>query len=201
MSDSQSTGAARRSEVVDESGPWPFVTRRVYRLTDESRSIWSSRHHRKGLLIRSVIQSEELAADILHCLWCPSQLNWWIATVFAVGSVLFAFASVLCLWPTLATEWTLTSLQVNAIFFAGSIPFTTAAYLQLFQAANAGEFSADDTDVPKRLVLFGWRPNDAGWLSSALQFVGTILFNFNTFDAMIPSLTWFQEDLAIWVPN
>ena len=34
-----------------------------------------------------------------------------------------------------------------------------------------------------------------------MQFVGTVLFNFNTFDAMIPSLTWFQEDLVIWAPN
>jgi predicted membrane protein len=50
-------------------------------------------------------------------------------------------------------------------------------------------------------VLFGWRPHDIGWLSSALQFVGTILFNFNTFDAMIPSLNWFQQDLVIWTPN
>jgi hypothetical protein len=50
-------------------------------------------------------------------------------------------------------------------------------------------------------VLFGWRPHDIGWLSCALQFIGTILFNFNTFDTMIPSLTWFQEDLVIWAPN
>jgi hypothetical protein len=31
--------------------------------------------------------------------------------------------------------------------------------------------------------------------------VGTILFNFNTFDAMIPSLSWFEEDLVVWAPN
>ena len=50
-------------------------------------------------------------------------------------------------------------------------------------------------------MLFGWRPHDIGWLSRALQFIGTILFNFNTFDAMIPSLNWFQQDLLIWVPD
>jgi hypothetical protein len=47
----------------------------------------------------------------------------------------------------------------------------------------------------------GWRPRDIGWVSSALQFVGTILFNFNTLDAMMPTLTWFDQDLVIWVPN
>ena len=50
-------------------------------------------------------------------------------------------------------------------------------------------------------TLLGWQPHNIGWLSCALQFVGTILFNFNTFDAMIPSLTWFQQDLVVWAPN
>lgn len=131
----------------------------------------------------------------------PRQLNWWIGNIFALGSLLFAVASVLSLSPALAQTWSLDTAQINAIFFAGSIPFTIAAYLQLFQAANAGEFLSDDSRAAQRPKLFGWRPRDIGWLSSALQFVGTILFNFNTFDAMIPSLTWFEEDLVIWAPN
>ena len=92
-------------------------------------------------------------------------------------------------------------MQVNAIFFVGSIPFTIAAYLQLFQAANAGGWVASDSRVSKRHTAPGWRPNDIGWLSSAFQFAGTVLFNFNTFDAMLPSLNWIQQDLVIWVPN
>jgi hypothetical protein len=131
----------------------------------------------------------------------PRQLNWWIGTVFAVGSLLFALASVLSLAPALARAWSLDATAINAIFFAGSIPFTIAAYLQLFQAANAGEFPGDDTRSSRRPVLFGWRPHDIGWLSSALQFVGTILFNINTLDAMLPSLDWLQQDLAIWAPD
>ena len=83
----------------------------------------------------------------------------------------------------------------------GSIPFTIAAYLQLFQAANAGEFQPGATPLPSRFTLLGWRPHDIGWLSCALQFIGTILFNFNTFDAMLPSLNWFQQDVLIWAPN
>jgi hypothetical protein len=31
--------------------------------------------------------------------------------------------------------------------------------------------------------------------------MGTVLFNINTFDAMLPSLTWFKEDLVVWAPN
>jgi hypothetical protein len=73
--------------------------------------------------------------------------------------------------------------------------------LQLFQAANVGEFLPDQARLTQRPKLFGWRPHDVGWLSSALQFVGTILFNVNTFDAMIPALDWLQQDLEIWAPD
>ena len=193
-------------DVVETRGPWPFTTRRTYRRADGSLSVWSSRHHRKGLLPRATGEAEKLAATLSSSLWMPRKLNWWIGVIFAVGAMLFALASVLSLSPALAVAWSLDSTTINAIFFAGSIPFTTAAYLQLFQAANAGEFlsgnsNATAVECPKRVVLLGWRLSDIGWLSSALQFIGAILFNFNTFDAMLPSLTWFQEDMVIWAPN
>jgi hypothetical protein len=34
-----------------------------------------------------------------------------------------------------------------------------------------------------------------------VQLVGTVFFNFNTADAMIPGLSWREEDLFIWTPN
>jgi hypothetical protein len=114
---------------------------------------------------------------------------------------LFAAASVLSLHPALAADFSLETESVNAIFFAGSIPFTVAAYLQLFQAASVAPFRVSSAEARGRTQALGWKPNDVGWLSCALQFVGTILFNFNTFDAMIPSLTWFEEDLIVWAPN
>ncbi len=131
----------------------------------------------------------------------PRELNWWIGSVFALGSALFALGSVLTLVPELSRMWSLDSVTVNAIFFAGSIPFTTAAYLQLFQTANAAEFANHDKPASTRRVWFGWRPRDIGWLSSALQFAGTLLFNLNTFDAMLPGLNWLQQDRAVWLPD
>lgn len=147
------------------------------------------------------VKAVAIAETILHSLWMPWKLNWWIGTVFAVGSLLFALASALSLWPALAARWSIEAATVNAIFFAGSIPFTTAAYLQLFQAANAGLFLEGPSGSTAPTKAIGWRPHDIGWLSCAFQFVGTILFNFNTFDAMIPSLTWFEQNLVIWLPN
>ncbi len=189
------------AECLEAAGPWPFVTRRVYRSADATKRVWSSRHHRKGLLLQAAGESRAVAANLRSWLWKPGSLNWWIGGIFAVGSLLFAVGSVLSLSPAVAQAISLDSQQINAIFFAGSIPFTTAAYLQLYQAANVGEFLDQGSPTLRRRAIVGWRPNDIGWVSSALQFVGTILFNFNTFDATIPSLNWFRQDLLIWVPD
>jgi hypothetical protein len=113
-------------QCVEETGPWPFVTRRVYQAADQSNLVWSSRHHRKGLLVRAAREAEELAITLSSCLWMPQRLNWWIGAVFAIGSLLFALASVLSLALTIAGERAMDSTLINAIFFAGSIPFTIA---------------------------------------------------------------------------
>lgn len=187
--------------VVEESGPAPFVTRRVYLHADGTRRTWSSRHHRKSLVAPEKAGPWIFSRLLLRSAWMPRELNWWIGTVFALGSALFATASVLSLAPALAERMSLSATAVNGIFFAGSIPFTTAAYLQLFQAANAGSPSQDRIRRTRPVRLIGWQPQNLGWLSCLLQWIGTILFNFNTFDAMIPGLSWYQDDLVIWIPD
>ena len=185
---------------VEETGPWPFVTRRVFELSDRSRSVWTSREHRKGLPHVEGDDTVATRAD-WHCLWMPRSLNWWIGTIFAIGALLFSAGSALSLAPAAAADIGIRLSQINAIYFAGSIPFTIAAYLQLFQAANAGEFRPSGPNVAGRVRLFGWQPKEAGWLSCALQFAGTLLFNVNTYDAMHPAPDWLRQDLAIWVPD
>ncbi len=191
----------KHAELIESIGPWPFATRRTYRRGDRSLAIWRSRHHRKDLPAPEAGETISVGATLRRCLWMPGQLNWWIGVVFAVGSLLFMLGSVLSLAPALVRAWSLDATAINAIFFAGSIPFTTAAYLQLFQTANADEFSPHGDGPRRGIVLFGWRPHDIGWLSSALQFAGTVMFNINTFDAMIIGLDWLQQDLAIWAPD
>jgi hypothetical protein len=134
-------------------------------------------------------------------LWLPNRLNWWIGVVFAVGAFLFALGAFLSLFPVAASYWTLGSEQINLIFFIGSLPFTTAAWLQLMQSANAGGLSTSGEVKHKRFRLFGWYPADAGWLSCALQFAGTLLFNLNTYNALSPSANWIAQNLSIWLPD
>jgi hypothetical protein len=186
-----------RRELVKKTGAWPFVSHWVYRHPDGSLQHYESRGHRKNLPQAAISTTEVGRSLRLRHLWIPQQLNWWIGVLFALGASLFAVASVFFLSPALLAAWSLSPVLVNLTFFAGSIPFTTAAYLQLYQAANAGTPEAPAQSGS----WFGWRPHDIGWLSCALQFAGTLLFNITTFDALLPELDWWQQDLVIWGPD
>jgi len=108
---------------------------------------------------------------------------------------------ILSLVPALVAVLSLEPVSPNTLFFAGSIPFTTAAYLQLFQAANASPATAQGAVHGGRRAWFGWRPGDINWLGCALQFLGTLMFNINTWDAMLVQLDWQLQNLAIWAPD
>lgn len=190
---------SRQAEVIKARGAWPFVTHLQLRHPDGREENRHSRAHRKRLPVLPLWETGLVL--ILRAAWMPRELNWWIGIVFAIGASLFALGCVPFLVPSLAAAWNISELQANGIFFLGSIPFTIAAYLQLFQAANAGSMANPGATGTSVRVWFGWRPGDAGWLSCALQFLGTLLFNLNTFDAMHPAVEWWQQDLEIWVPN
>jgi hypothetical protein len=128
-------------------------------------------------------------------------LNRRIGLLFAGGSALFMLGGILSLSPALAAGLSLESSSLNTFFFAGSIPFTAAAYLQLFQAANAFPEGIQQPLPAASRAWFGCRPGDINWLGCALQFLGTLMFNVNTYDGMLSQLSWQQQNLAIWAPD
>lgn len=195
-----SAGRPGRSVLVKE-GPWPFITKRVTWREGQIVSLWRSRHNRKGLPVQAGDNALALEIALRRCLWMPRELNWWIGVLFALGSVLFGLGSWLSLHPLLAQQWRLSPEAVSRVFLLGSFPFTTAAYLQLFQAANAPPVSGQHKRNRRHWHWFGWKPGDLGWLSCALQFPGTLLFNLNTYNALNTGLDWFDQDLSIWAPN
>jgi hypothetical protein len=73
----------------------------------------------------------------------------------------------------------------GVVFFTGSVFFTLAAGLELREAT---------------LRLGRWA-SDPSWWSAAIQFVGTLLFNVNTFDAMKESLSTQQENRLVFAPD
>jgi hypothetical protein len=103
----------------------------------------------------------------------------WIAIGFAVGSACFfigPFPGFVQLVGTGAD---------GVVFFAGSVFFTLAAGLELREAT---------------LRLGRWASNPSWW-SAAIQFVGTLLFNLNTYDAMRDGLSTHQQNRLVFAPD
>ena len=102
-----------------------------------------------------------------------------IAAGFAVGSVCFFIG------PFPGFVQLVGDGADGVVFFAGSIFFTLAAGLELREGT---------------LRLGRWA-SDPSWWSAAIQFVGTVLFNVDTLDAMLDGLSAQQEDRLVWAPD
>jgi len=188
-------------------GPGPFTTHRVRRLPDGSHLVASSRRHRKGHRPHRVPDAASAerprpthAAAFRH-LWAPKRLAWWVAVLFAIGATLFALGGSAASWPESVPSPLREARALNWIFFVGAIFFTSAAWLQWLEALNGDVAEAMRDGGRHAWRWFGWRPRNLGYLASAVQLVGTLMFNVNTGDAMIAGLSWEQEDLLIWTPN
>jgi hypothetical protein len=180
---------------VESRGSGPFTTRVVHQLADGSTHIWSSRRHRKGFGPEIVTPEGEAQAKKRPSLflWAPDKLNWWIAVLFMIGSFGFILGSVLFL---VGFE---NDFLIGLIFFIGSIFFTSAGYAQYNQSINAETAVGVGQETPQRKWL-AWQPDRLDFWVTFSQLLGTIMFNFNTFDAYL-KLGWLGQDLAIWVPD
>ena len=95
-----------------------------------------------------------------------------MAILFAVGSACFAVASFISQWGSVPRP------GIGVTFFAGSVFFTGAAFLQL-----RGSRTRSDR------------------VASLIQFAGTLFFNISTFAAMKSGLDTKEEDLRVWTPD
>jgi hypothetical protein len=156
------------------------------RRPDGSEVEFSAWQHRKGhgLIDRSARGSRSVRW------WAPNRRGWWIAVLFMVGSTCFALGA----FPPTASAL---GSAAAAVFFIGSIFFTSAAYLQFYEASNEGD---DLAGAGRTSHLFGIRPGSLGWWASAIQLVGTLAFNVSTFSAL-RDLTTKQEELLVWAPD
>ena len=101
-------------------------------------------------------------------------MSWWIGVLFAIGASCFFIA------PFPGFLQLVGSGVDGLVFFVGSIFFTSAAALQCIQAIGTA-----------RLV----------WWSSVIQFVGTLLFNVDTFHSMQTGFDDTSYDRLVWTPD
>ena len=112
----------------------------------------------------------------------PARSTWdrWIAIGFAIGSACFFVG------PFPGFVQLVGPGADGVVFFAGSIFFTSAAGLELREATL------------RRGRRWGADPL---WWSAAIQLVGTLWFNVDTFEAMDAGLSTQQENRLVWGPD
>lgn len=102
---------------------------------------------------------------------------------FAIGSLLFAVGACPGYLGLVGEDWT------NGTFFAGSIFFTVAAFIQLRLTGRwrrgAWKSKVDWDD----------------WWSAASQFVGTLFFNLSTFSALAAGIGAAAAAGHVWLPD
>jgi hypothetical protein len=158
-----------------------------------------ARRHRKGRQPLHAV-AESSAHPPLH-FWSPALLGWWIAVLFMIGSFCFALGAWAASFPSAIPVPLGSGTVQNGIFFTGSLFFTAAASCQLIEARRALRRHMIHFPTPQSALALPERFAGLGYFSSAAQWIGTLLFNVNTFDALVMGGGWLEQDLAVWVPD
>jgi hypothetical protein len=170
-------------ERVTADGPGPFVTSEVFRRPDGTEVRWESRDHRKTS-----------RHDTDSVWWRPRSRGWWMAVLFALGSLCFVAGGI-------ASQFATTSRPaIGVTFFVGSIFFTSAGYLQYSETVNVDHRLAPGRHR-KRWLPASWEPRRIDWLAASIQLVGTLLFNISTYTALNTDLTTHQVNARVWAPD
>ncbi len=185
-----------------------YITQAIHTLENGGQKIITSRRHRKGRGAMFVSHKGEISTSTLHPnpwfkFWCPSRLTWWVAVLFFIGSALFSVGGYAVTFPQSTSEVLTKGMTIDWIFFIGSIFFTSAAFCQLLESMNAGDSEGlfTEKEAPSSFQWAAWYPQRIGYMASLVQFIGTVMFNFNTGNIFIHNQTWLQQDILIWTPN
>ena len=153
-----------------------------HRRPDGHLARWESRRHRKHLGGPGTGGSTW---------WAPQARGWWIAVLFALGSLLFAVGALPAFAGAVGVRWDC------ATFFVGSLFFTCAGFLTYREAVDALPASPGLT----RRRFFVFAPARIDWWATAVQLVGTLFFNISCGNALRVGLTAQAADQHVWRPD
>jgi hypothetical protein len=143
---------------------------------------WESRRHRKHL------KGGPAAGSTW---WAPKVRGWWIAVLFAVGSLLFALGALPAYAGAAGTHWD------NLTFFVGSLFFTSAAFLTYREAVDAAPPAVN----PAHRRFFVYQPGRIDWWATGVQLAGTLYFNVSTGAAVQTDLSAQAAHQHVWRPD
>ncbi len=173
------------AKILEWHGFLGFPTRIRYQLTNMEEVEWVSRKPRKRRRLPFAGQSREW--------WESERISQWMCVLFMIGSFAFAAGALLCF------DLSLPVILPAVIFFVGSLFFTSAAYLQFLEAINVPDTSAKArAGGTHHALYFAWEPDRIDWWSTITQLVGTLYFNFSTFNAMRMNLSITKIDRLVW---
>ncbi len=179
--------------VIDTQRAGPFVVGAHVRRADGRLVEWRARAHRKRLGLGLGRNAATTPDRVRHR---PTASCWWMAALFAGGSVCFALGSLPPFFNGLAPS------VVAATFFGGSVLFTSASVIQYDESrATPASIGPGAQRRPVIRRLLGVSPGSLGWWAAAIQLVGTLLFNLSTFAATQSSLDAQQDRRLIWAPD
>jgi hypothetical protein len=169
--------------VPDRTGRvGPFVTYIERVRPDGAVARWDSRRHRKH---------PEGAPAGGSTWWAPRDRGWWIAVLFAIGSLIFALGAVPGYASAVGARWDAVT------FFIGSLFFTTAGFLTYREAVDAGPQAQNPTH--RRFFVF--QPGRIDWWATAVQLAGTLYFNVSTGNAVRADLSAQAAHQHVWRPD
>jgi hypothetical protein len=160
----------------------PFVTYIERVRPNGAVARWESRDHRKHLKTGPAAGSTW---------WAPRARGWWIAVLFAIGSLLFAIGAVPGYASAVGARWD------TVTFFTGSLFFTGAGFLTYREAVDA----APRPPGGARRRFFVYQPGRIDWWATAVQLAGTVFFNVSTGVAMISDLSAQAAHRHVWRPD
>jgi hypothetical protein len=160
----------------------PFATFVDHVRPDGVVARWESRRHRK-------YPPGTLAPGSRW--WAPRARGWWIAVLFAIGSLLFAVGALPGYASSVGTRWDAVT------FFAGSLFFTSAGFLTYREAVDAGPQAPGSA----RRRFFVFQPRRIDWWATAVQLAGTLYFNVSTGNAMRVDLAAQAANQHVWRPD
>ena len=173
------------AKILEWHGFLGFPTRIRYQLTNMEEVEWISRQQRKRRRLPFAGRTSEW--------WESERISQWMCVLFMIGSFAFAAGALLCF------DLSLPVILPAVIFFVGSLFFTSAAYLQFLEAINVPDTSAKaQAGGTNHAIYFAWEPDRIDWWSTITQFIGTLYFNFSTFNAMRMNLSLTKIDRLVW---
>jgi hypothetical protein len=117
------------------------------------------------------------------------------ATAFVIGGSLFAIGAALAQGDVGGPR------LVAGVYLVGGVFFSTGGYSALLQVINAPREGPGGTIASGRWRWWSAEPGRLEWLSTAVLFVGTLVFAINLLDSLLGDLSPAQYDRLVWSPD